>query len=433
MSISPLVDGLTGSLAGRVRALPPVVPDVALTVLVLAAQSVPFLYETRRLAEGPWTVAHYLPVLASALPLLARRRYPFAVLVLTLAASGLYSLNDPDNPAQPIWYGWLVATYTVAERCPRGRRFAGAAIVLCGSLLSVGSVPTFVRGMVTWAAAYALGRAVAMHRAYTAGLEERAVRLEREREIEAERAAERERARIARDMHDILAHAVSVMVVQAEAGPLAVRSNPERAEAAFETIAGAGREAMAQLRRMLGLLKESAGPRDPQPTLDRIPDLVGRVVSGGLRVSLATAGTPAEPPADVEVAAYRIVQESLTNIVRHAGAATAEVRLDWKDDALMITVTDDGRGSGGRGGDGRGGGERTGGERNGGRGGGERTGGRDGDERTGIRERGGEGLIGIRERAAACGGTAAFGPAPDGTGFRVSVRLPFHGAAAVTR
>ncbi|MFC6577816.1 histidine kinase [Planomonospora parontospora] len=94
-------------------------------------------------------------------------------------------------------------------------------------------MPTFVRGMVTWAAAYALGRAVAMHRAYTAGLEERAVRLEREREIEAERAAERERARIARDMHDVLAHAVSVMVVQAEAGPLAVRSNPERAEAAF--------------------------------------------------------------------------------------------------------------------------------------------------------------------------------------------------------
>nr|BFE85145.1 hypothetical protein GCM10020093_077460 [Planobispora longispora] len=94
---------------------------MALTVAVLAAQSVPFLYEARRLSDEPWTVAHYLPVLASALPLLARRRYPFAALVLTLLAAGAYSLNDPDNPSQPIWYGMLVAIYTVADRSSLGR------------------------------------------------------------------------------------------------------------------------------------------------------------------------------------------------------------------------------------------------------------------------------------------------------------------------
>ncbi|MBG0827087.1 sensor histidine kinase [Planomonospora sp. ID67723] len=393
MSLSPLV--------ARVRALPALVPDVALTVLVLAAQSVPFLYETRRLSDEPWSVAHYLPVLASALPLVVRRRHPFAVLVLSLLALGAYSLNDPDNPSQPIWYSLLVATYTVAGRSPRRLRIAAAVITLGGSLLAVGSVPTFVRGTVTWAAAYALGRAVAVHRAYAAALEERAVQLEREREIEAERAAERERARIARDMHDILAHAVSIMVVQAEAGPLAVRADPARAEAAFEAIGAAGREAMAQLRRMLGLLKESGGPRDPQPTLDRIPELVGRAGDGGPRVSLTVTGTPAGLPADAEVATYRIVQESLTNIVKHADATTAEVRLDWKDDALVITVTDDGSGPARRPRD--------------------------------PRLSGGDGLIGIRERAAACGGTASFGPAPDARGFQVSVRLPLPGSAGVER
>ncbi|MFB9718748.1 sensor histidine kinase [Planobispora longispora] len=395
-------------LIGRVRTLPPLALDVALTVAVLAAQSVPFLYEARRLSDEPWTVAHYLPVLASALPLLARRRYPFAALVLTLLAAGAYSLNDPDNPSQPIWYGMLVAIYTVADRSSLGRGIAATAIVTVGSLFVVGSVPTFVRGMVTWIAAYAIGRAVAMHRAYAAALEERAVQLEREREIETERAAERERARIARDMHDILAHAVSIMVVQAEAGPLAVRTNPERAEAAFDAIGSAGREAMAQLRRMLGLLKETEGPRDPQPTLDRIPDLVGRVGRSGPRVALTVTGVPADLPADAGVAAYRIVQESLTNIVKHADATAAEVRLDWKDDALVITVTDDGSGPAPT--------DRLRDPASPGRAFADRS-------RDPVFS-GGHGLIGIRERAAACGGTASFGPAPGARGFQVSVRLP---------
>jgi signal transduction histidine kinase len=217
-------------------------------------------------------------------------------------------------------------------------------------------------------------------------LEERATRLERDRELEVERAAERERAQIARDLHDILAHAVSVMVVQAEAGPV-MRNNPARVEAAFDAIAAAGRDAMVQLRRMLGLLKESEGQGALRPTLDRVPDLVAGV---GPHVSLVTSGARRTLPPDVEVAAYRIVQEALTNIVKHTDASSASVALDWKEGELLITIVDDGSDA----------------------------------PRPSNLAGGGNGLIGIRERAAACGGSAWFGPAPGARGFQVSVRLP---------
>ncbi len=206
--------------------------------------------------------------------------------------------------------------------------------------------------------------------------------------MEAERAAERERARIARDMHDILAHAVSLMVVQAEAGPVAVRNDPERAEAAFEAIAGAGRDAMVQLRRMLGTPNADGAPRAPQPTVEDLPELAAQVAETGLKVAFHTVGEARPVTPDCAVAAYRITQEALTNIVKHAGARHADIRLTWEDDTLMIDITDDGQGSGL------------------------------------ALPSSGHGLIGVRERAAACGGTATAGPRPDGPGFQVSVRLP---------
>ncbi|MGI5493031.1 sensor histidine kinase [Microtetraspora malaysiensis] len=401
----------------RFRALHPLLIDAVLTAVVLAAQSVPFFYTRRMAGPEPWTVMEYLPVLGASLPLIVRRRYPLAVFIVILLATNVYSMHDPDMPPQPLWYGHLVGTYTIAQLAPRWQRLVVIVIMGPGAILFGGSsVPTLVRGVLTWAASYALGRAVTVHQAYARVLEERAAQLERERELEAERAAERERARIARDMHDILAHAVSIMVVQAEAGPLAVRTNPDRAEAAFDAIGAAGREAMAQLRRMLGLLKETEGPREPQPTIDRIPELVGGVGDTGPRVSLTTTGQPVAVSSDVEIAAYRIVQESLTNMLKHAAAAEAEVRLDWQDEALLVTVTDDGRGPAA---DSRGmntlspdprGAERR------------------GPDLRGPGFSGGNGLIGIRERAAACGGTASFGTPPGRTrGFQVAARLPLAG------
>ncbi|SIS01036.1 Signal transduction histidine kinase [Microbispora rosea] len=388
MSLSSLKSRLQSRLKSRLRGLPPPVVDAVLVLAVLAGQSAPFLFTQPAPGRPPWTVAEYLPVLGASIPLLWRRRMPVTCHLVVAVSMGWYALYDPIQPAQPIWFGSLVAMYTVAEKSPPVRRYLAAAFVGLGFLIQTG-LATTARGVVLWAGAYAVGRAAAMRKAYSAALEARAVQLERQKEIEAERAAERERARIARDMHDILAHAVSLMVVQAEAGPVVVRGDPERAEKTFDAIAAAGRDAMAQLRRMLGVLKETEASRGPQPTLARVPELVAAVSATGPRTTLTVRGRPRPVPPDLDVAAYRVVQESLTNIVKHARAASATVAVDWEDDALVITVIDDGRGPG-----------------------------------TPSPAAGGNGLIGIRERAAACGGRAAFGPGPDGAGFRVTVRLP---------
>ncbi|MEV4074299.1 sensor histidine kinase [Nonomuraea fuscirosea] len=377
-------------LRGWVATLPPTLVDGALAALVLAAQLWPFVSADNPWGR-PWHWWGYTVVVAAAIPLIWRRRAPVAVLLGVLVPTGCYDFVD-EVVRQPIWYGSLVAFYTVAARSARWIRRLMFVVTISGGLLVVGSSETALRGIVLFVAAYAIGRAAAASRAHTAALEERAAQLAREREAEAERAAERERARIARDMHDILAHAVSVMVVQAEAGPVAVAAAPDRAVAAFDAIAAAGRDAMDQLRRMLNVLKEEQGPRGPQPTIAALPALAEQVRAAGVRVTCSTSGEPGALSPDAEVAAYRIAQEALTNIVKHAGAARAAISLVWQDHALMIDITDDG---------------------------GSAASGRDQELPSG-----GNGLIGIRERAAACGGSAVAGPREDGPGFRVRVLLP---------
>ncbi|GAA3130612.1 hypothetical protein GCM10010466_21570 [Planomonospora alba] len=387
-SLAPLRDRLESlaPLRDRLRSLPPPWLDAALAALVLVVQLWPFLSRDNP-HGGPWHWWGYVVVVASAVPLVWRRRAPVAVLLAVLAAVSLYDVVD-EVAAQPIWYGGLVATYTVAACSARLTGVVLLAVTVIGGLLLVGSSETALRGVVLFVTAYAIGRASAASRAHAAALEERAARLEHERRVEAERAAERERARIARDMHDILAHAVSLMVVQAEAGPVVVRSDPARAEAVFDAIAAAGRDAMVQLRRTLDALKEEAGPRAPRPTLGDLAALPGQVTGTGLDVAVSVSGEPRPLLPDVEVAVYRVAQEALTNVIKHAGATRAEIRLVWQDDTLMISITDDGRGSGA------------------------------------SLPAGGNGLIGIRERAAALGGTATAGSRTDGPGFRVLVRLP---------
>ncbi|MFG1613443.1 sensor histidine kinase [Nonomuraea wenchangensis] len=357
--------------------------DLVIALVALAAHAAPFLLTTREAdpAAG-YTLGQYLPVLGLALPLIWRRRAPLAVLAAVTAATGAYLLNDPDTAPQPIPYALLIAIYTVAAYGSRWVRgwavtllVTGAGAQLAGLVLNPPSADTTVRALVMYVAAWAMGRATATRRTH-------ARQIERDRQREAERAVERERTAIARDMHDLLGHAISLIVVQAEAGPLAVRPAPERAEAAFDAIAATGREAMDQLRRLLGLLGTSS-PGAP-PTVARIEALVHSVDRAGQRTTLTVHGTPRPLPADAEAAAYRIVQEALTNAVKHAQAVAVAVELHWRQDTLVIGITDDGRGH---------------------------TGGS------------GHGLIGIRERAAACGGSAAFGPGPDGRGFAVTVHL----------
>ncbi|TDC62394.1 sensor histidine kinase [Streptomyces hainanensis] len=363
--------------------------DVGLAVLVAMAQTAPLLFAHSD-SGRPWHWWGYVVTVGASLPLVLRRRSPVVALLLCGVFSSLYDLVELVAP-QPLWYGVLIALHGVAATAsPRVRLAIFGA--MCGAgLLTVGSPETATRGIVLYVAAYALGRASAGARAQASMLAERALRLERERQTHEEHAAERERARIARDMHDVLAHSISLMIVQAEAGPVVLDSEPARAEAAFGAIAGTGRDALDQLRRMLAVLREPDGERGPQPTVHDLPALAGQVASTGLDVRFDVEGEPRGPvPAACGVAAYRIVQEALTNVVKHARASRAEVRLRWRDEGLEIHVHDDGGAVGGAG-----------------------------------LPSGGNGLIGIRERAAACGGNATAGPRADGRpGFEVRAVLP---------
>ncbi|KUM87798.1 sensor histidine kinase [Streptomyces pseudovenezuelae] len=378
-------------LAIRLRTTNPYVVDSALAALVLFAASLQWMFPDE--GDDPLSRVGWLLGAATAVPLVWRRRFPYACALAVSAATtamAYYHAPPPD-----VLYGGLVVLYTMAAQGLPWQRRSMLASWLLGAVVTMQhkehSEPFeyafHLTGMIC---AYGLGVLARVQRAYTAAVEDRARRLERERAAETARAIAQERSRIARDMHDILAHAVSLMVVQAEAGPVVVRSDPDRAEAAFDAIAASGRDAMTQLRRILGVLKEEerrgGAARLPQPDLAGLPDLVRQVAaSTALRVELSVRGRSRPLPPDTEVAAYRAVQEALTNTVKHAYASCAQVELDWAEDELTLTVTDDGRGP--------------------------------------ARTAGGHGLIGLRERAAACGGSAEAGPGPRG-GFRVVVRLP---------
>ncbi|MFI5672325.1 sensor histidine kinase [Streptomyces sp. NPDC051704] len=382
--------------------------DLGLTLLVQVATTIPFVVP-RDPHDSPATWPAYLLTTLGNLPLVWRRRAPVAAIFGMVAAGTLYTLAL-DGPGQPLPYAPLIGVYTMALVCPaRVRMTMGvvlAGLILASVALNTGTARELLFALFVFAAAYALGRLQYTRQAYTEAVEARAAELERANRIEAEQAAARERARIAREMHDILSHAVSIMIVQAEAGPVAVRRAPERAEAAFDAIAETGRDAMAQLRTMLGVLRtdgpahgtgHEAAPRSPQPGIEELPGLLERVRGSGLQVSYERTGAVRALPAALEATVHRVVQEALTNVVKHAGASAVSVRLEYGPHGLTVTVTDDGRG------------------------------------RAPVpvptptsvpgAASGGHGLIGIRERAAAHGGTAEYGPGPAGLGFSVRVVL----------
>ncbi|CAM5451848.1 sensor histidine kinase [Streptomyces abikoensis] len=398
--------------------------DALITAVVQAAVTIPFVVP-RSADVPPATWAFYGMTTLSVLPLLWRSRAPLACLLAITVAGFVYL--PMDGPGQPMPYSPLVAIFTVAAQGGAVQRrvtvVLGLPLVAVAVALKTNTAREYLFAFFLFSMVYVLGVLARTRQAYTQAVEARAAALERAREQEAARAAERERARIAREMHDVLSHAVSLMVVQAEAGPLVVRSDPDRAEAAFDAIAGAGRDAMVQLRRMLGVLKENPGEnhpghldhlghpgrgegagdgpqRTPQPTLAGLSGLVDQVRRTGLSVALLTEGEPRPLASDAQVTVYRVVQEALTNVLKHSDARTVTVRLAWGppggdrlsdrlSDRLTVTVADDGSGAGKPGGEGS-----------------------------------GRGLIGIRERAAAHGGTASAGPGPDGRGYRVCLQLP---------
>src|SRR5919198_647405 len=313
------------AIAARLRLTNTYAVDTALAAAVAVPVSVPFLTEPP--GPGGPTALGALLNLGTVLPLIWRRRAPFIVPLIVAAFAILVSVYH--RPGQDLQYAGLVAVYTVADLGKRWQRRGflwGILITFPPSAFLKGySASEFLFTLLLPLSAYLLGTLARTSRARTEALEERADQLERRREADTARAAAEERALIARDMHDVLAHAVSIMVVQAEAGPVVVRTDPDPAERAFDAIAEAGREAMVQLQRMLGVLKSErdVGVRAPQPTVAALGALVAQVGQTNLRVDLRTEGEPRPLPADAEVAAYRIVQEALTNTVKHAAAGSA--------------------------------------------------------------------------------------------------------------
>jgi signal transduction histidine kinase len=354
---------------------------------------------SRTKAGYPFPVVEVILISLTTVPLAVRRYRPLAVLAITVSAAVLMLILT--SYAQfPV--GVLVALYTVASRCERpvSIRAAEWAALPIAAAVFVNHGPRLARVipvLAVFAIAWVLGDNIRTRRAYLAELEARAARLEREREERDERAVSDERARIARELHDVIAHNVSVMVVQASAGEELFDSDPEKARESLSAVASTGRAALAELRRLLGVIRseeerEETPAYTPQPGLEYLDELVRQVRDTGLTVELSVLGEPRELPEAVGLCAYRIVQEALTNTLKHADASEAQVSVRYVADALELQVLDDGRGRAPLNG-----------------------------------ESSGQGLIGMRERVALFGGELTARRRP-GEGFEVRARIPIEGA-----
>lgn len=340
-------------------------------------------------APGEWIRPVVVAVVAAA-PLALRRRYPLTVLWIVLVA---VLATPPDTP-RLTFYAGVVAAYSAAAYSPyRVRTLASLvmAVLLVDVVTRDTTLPTVPSKYVpllilvpTVVAAYGL-------RTWKLRTQESRVRLstvEREQAEALRRAAERERARIARELHDVVTHNVSVMVIQAGAARKVMDVSSDLAREALLAVEASGRAAMSELRHVMGLLAMDADGPDlaPQPGLDQLEDLVARVRDTGMPVELTVAGGPRRVPSGIGLAAYRVVQEALTNTVKHAAGATAAVTVEYGADHLRVEVTDTGGAKAAATGTGR-------------------------------------GLIGLRERLAVYSGTLRTGPRPLG-GYRVTALIP---------
>jgi signal transduction histidine kinase len=436
-----------GSLLRRVRGLHPMVAD-GLLAAVLTLIALPMLFlpspNFERLYVGfrdPGALAVLL-TLGQTVPLVWRRRAPYVVLAATWAAATLHlALGFKPTFAE---VAMVVALYTVAAHRPM-RQAALAAVLFAAGLVGYGlisearypmpfadSLQSWVLISVQFAAAFFLGDLQKRRLAYTAKLEVLNAQLAEEQELRSRWAVAAERGRIARELHDVVAHSVSVMVVQAGAARRSVATNPVQATAALGQIESTGRQALTELRRLLGLLRDGGGDGGdaalaPQPSLAHLESLVAAAREAGLPVEVVVEGEPRPLPAGVDLSAYRIVQEALTNSLKHAGPARATVRVCYGREALEIQVWDDGRGGQPAAPDGGGlvvvtiGPDDA-------QNGLESAGGRHPSDPDRQDRRSGHGLIGMRERVALFGGTLEARARPGG-GFRVAARLPLDGGA----
>ncbi len=357
-----------------------------------------FLGMGQSIALGRYSLVPVLLVLITALAF--RRRFPVEAFVTGIVAGAVQVLLRIRPNIIDI--AIVILLYTLAAYRPRRLSVPGLGICLTGSAVAVAVWRPVETSLLNWLmvgaiifagptlAAWVLGDSMRFRRAYYAALEDRAARLERERDAQAQIAAAAERARIARELHDVVAHNVSVMVVQADGASYALDSSPERARQALAAIASTGRTALAEMRRMLGVLRSDNGETGvaPLPDIGQLGELLEQTRKAGLAVSFTVEGVPAPLPGGLALAAYRIIQESLTNTRKHGGpAASAQVLLRYCEDVLVLQITDDGYGV------------------------------------AAAADGAGHGLTGMRERVALYNGTLHAGPLHSG-GFQVTARLP---------
>lgn len=355
--------------------------------------------------------------LAVIAPLAVRRRYPVASVVavyslvlanLATALVGRYSFSPIDLLVLPALASVTLHGPRWAYRTAILTGLLGNALFGLAQMAAVGGyldgVASAIGAMLLTLTTFAFALVRRARRDQLDALQERARRLEAERDQQAHSAAAAERARIAREMHDIVAHSLSVVIAQADGGRYAGPAEPDAAVRALTTIAETGRAALADMRRLLGVLRTDASDAEPgpagaatspgppalrpQPAADQIAELVEQVRDSGLEVSLVRMGAPRTLPPGTGLAVYRICQESLTNVLKHAGPqARATVLLQWGATSLVLEVSDDGRGA------------------------------------AAADDGAGHGTTGMRERAAMLGGTLTLGPRPGG-GFRVRAEIP---------
>jgi signal transduction histidine kinase len=379
------------------------VGDSLIAILFLLIDLAIFIGGTLTHQPGvkPWYIAIPLDIAVVA-PLVFRRRYPLTVGYLVLMIGTVHSILELGLSNA---IGLMISLYSAVVYARRRQAgvFVGVLVLVVGAQVAVGAKADWLISALVLALAVALcwvlGEFAGARRAYQLEVEARLHLLETERDQAARIAVGEERGRIARELHDVVAHAVSVMVVQADGASYAIRSNPELAGRALSTISETGREALAELRRLLDVLRNeesNSGPRGPQPNAEALRELADRVRAAGLPVELDIDDGLGELPAGVSLGVYRIVQESLTNALKHAGrGASAEVRVHREGHVIHVEVCDDG-------------------------------GGRLPalvPANSAADVPGGNGLIGMRERANVFGGSLDVGPAPGG-GWRVSAELP---------
>jgi signal transduction histidine kinase len=378
--------------------LSPLLIDGTVALVLFVSMAAQF---TRHLRTGqhPTTALTWALAVLLVVPILTHRRFPLASMAVCLTALLAYAAGRyAAFPGLPVF----VLTFDIALHSKARVAFAALVASAAAMTVSLALQPNGVAALAEWVAsgagllvAWLVGRNLRYRRARWAELQDRAERLERERQEEARRAVTEERLRIARELHDVIAHSMSVIAVQSAVGHHVMDTQPDQARQALAAIEATSRSALTEMRRLLGVLRQEGQTRGslaPAPGLADLDSLVSQVQDAGLRVWIKVDGQRGPVPPSVDLSAYRIIQEALTNVIKHADCQSATVTICYRADSVTVEIADKGLAA-------------------------------PGARVVPAGNGSGHGIIGMRERVAVFSGQFTAGPRPDG-GFRVRARFP---------